>query len=403
MDCQTFHIEIVKALLSHSSNNNPFSIINDTGPYNKTETGINISNGSTEQNHFGVEENTGTAGDAPKYIADLIEEVTFGVLIPVIAVMGIVGNAFSLKLLTSQRMTAAVLLIGIAVSDLLFLLCTSIESSIRIFRFFDPIEGCNLTNLMWNPLFSTVTRTFARISAWLTVTIAVERALAVIMPMKVRRICSRKLVKFVTVFFAVATILTCLPWAFVFTYGYLTLPDGRVLTILKKSLIWPHIVIFRIYFTVLDIIQRVVVVVIVILANFAISFVICRQAKHRKIMMAKRSNEVKRNIEANITKTLFYITTIFAISAIPLSLYRVLFISTDLKTIYVNSFIIFKSIGYLLEVINSSINFIVYVATNRVYRAEFVKILGVCRRKKVDMVSVTSGATSGFKLSQTTE
>ena len=161
----------------------PFTADGDQSAINVTAAFCQAPNGSATGDS-GI-----SAGEMTSY--NLVEMYLYTVIIPVICLIGIIGNTINLVVLTSivrnkpmDRMerSATVGLLALAVSDLFFCIAVIPLSFVDDIVISDRLTFA-LVYLVYHP---AVISTFITLSTWLTVVMAVSRYLAICHPLKAR-------------------------------------------------------------------------------------------------------------------------------------------------------------------------------------------------------------------------
>ncbi|XP_021349447.1 probable G-protein coupled receptor B0563.6 [Mizuhopecten yessoensis] len=293
------------------------------------------------------------------------------IIIPLLSLFGAIGNILSLVVLFQQRMRSATnfILAALSVSDLLFLMHSLLFSGINIQIYLNPFKGKNVRNIMY-PLFgaygSLVT---ARITSWLTALLSMERFIAVHFPMKAKRFCSKKHTLIGIFLICIFTIILFLPYALKYKVIEKT-KRNKTYSILLKSDLGTNIDFFDVYGILMNILFRFLPIFVLLVLNSLIIYVVKKTWTRRQSMTSNSSVQYKHGSgeQSHITIMLMIVTFLFAACILPGALNST---ATHIWTEYSkfgkarNLKECVSYITYFLETLNSSVNFLIYMALSK--------------------------------------
>ncbi|XP_033753504.1 allatostatin-A receptor-like [Pecten maximus] len=293
------------------------------------------------------------------------------IIIPTLSLFGAVGNILSLVVLFQQRMRSATnfVLAALSLSDFLFLIHSLLFSGINIQIYLDPFHGKNVRNIMY-PVFgaygSLVT---ARITSWLTALLSVERFIAVHFPMKARRLCSKKHTLIGIFLIYVFTIIMFLPYALKYKVIQRT-KMNMTYSILLKSDIGANVDFYETYGILMNILFRFFPILVLFILNPLIIYVVKKTWTRRQSMTSNVQTRYKHGSgeQSHITIMLMIVTFLFAFCILPGAInstashiwreYSKFGKARNLKECI-------SYITYFLETLNSSVNFLIYMALSK--------------------------------------
>ncbi|XP_069132406.1 probable G-protein coupled receptor B0563.6 [Argopecten irradians] len=294
------------------------------------------------------------------------------IIIPTLSLFGAIGNIISLVVLFQQRMRSATnfVLAALSLSDFLFLMHSLLFSGINIQIYFDPFHGKNVRNNMY-PVFgaygSLVT---ARITSWLTALLSVERFIAVHFPMKARRFCSKKHTLIAIFLIYIFTIIMFLPYALKYKVIKRT-KRNMTYSILLKSDIGANVDFYEIYGIIMNILFRFLPIIVLFILNPLIIYVVRKTWTRRQSMSSNSQHTQYKHAsgeQSHITVMLMIVTFLFAICILPGAINST---ASHIWTEYSkfgkarNLKECISYITYFLETLNSSVNFLIYMALSK--------------------------------------
>ncbi|XP_041366160.1 probable G-protein coupled receptor B0563.6 [Gigantopelta aegis] len=298
------------------------------------------------------------------------------ILIPTFSLFGSIGNLVSIVVLVHHRMrnTTNYCLAALALSDLLFLIHSLWFAIINIYKSRDPIRGDNLRVLTYPVLGAYGSVVTARITSWLTSMLSVDRFIAVYCPMKAKTICSKRLTCVAIFVIYTITAVTFIPLALKYTTYKQATINNQTYGILKltKTALGRDKQFLTIYGIFLNIFFRFLPCIVLIILNILIMTAIRKTWNLRRIMSKSSSSSGRQYEQNRITVMLLIVTFVFVLCILPGA------INITCSQIWQeysrlgrnrNLYLCISNVTYFLETVNSSINFIIYMA----FSAKFCK------------------------------
>ncbi|XP_045160701.2 galanin receptor 2a-like [Mercenaria mercenaria] len=313
-----------------------------------------------------------------KKMSDDITSILQCYVFPVVTIVGIIGSILSLIVLCQKKLrssTTTVVLIGLAFSDMLFLVTNFVRKSTCIIRDYDEALADKINATTFYYIFYLKTA-FSRVSTLIVVLISVERLIAVAFPLKVKQIVTRLRMKAAVLFLYVLVFgsLAALPpqYTYIYIRGKPYISQTKFALDNKAPL-----EVYNEYF--LPIVFRYIPVLVVLIVNIIIIAIISQSQRFQKSVTSldpKRKEEQRK-----ITRMLLSVAIIFLICLLPGDL--LLLCSTAIDGFeffgtYHNLFLVLSDICLLFEMINSSVNFITYMVLNRNFFETYVNLFCCC-------------------------
>lgn len=313
-------------------------------------------------------------------------------VLPVIIVLGTVGNILSFIVMMQREMrksSTCFYLAILAIADTIILYVSGLKTWIRAWSGFEMLHVSGLVcKLLYFLIHSCL-----HFSAWLIVAVTIERFVAVWFPLKAPSFCSLLRAKVITTFIAgiIASVNIHIFWTAELVNAPNSLNPDKVQcsAYTYKDIVcavfpWVNLTVYSFLpFTVLLIFN---ILIIVSLVN------------HRKAIMGAmtRDDQIQRYNHRKLAITLLAISFIWIFTTIPSTLYGVTAQrSTSIEDDATGMLI--KVVFYLLMYFNHSVNFLLYCITGQRFRKELVRL--VCRAQnrqpRAKLVFKTSGSGSG--------
>ena len=360
---------------------------NSTMPnYIANVTDVIVDDNSTMQNYIAnvtdliVDNNLSTYYVIPQHTMDVITIVLSACLVPILSIAGIIGSVFSLIVLTrkkNKKTSTTILLIAVSSFDIFALTMSLIDAfHVVCFTYF-PALGYTLRYKLMIPYQVYLVFLPRMVSCWLILFVTVERLLAVAVPLKIRSICTKNVVLVCVVCVIIFTAIVYIPNIFIYELN----KDENNTYHVSLGWLGKRRSMMEAYMLVSDIISSITPVFGVCVCNIIISAMICIKAKWRKASATVVKGNSK---ERRVTKTVLTISVVFVVCLVPSSICRALIFydrSSEYYQYSSNIFSLMLKINGLLEVINWSSHFVIYIVTNPMYRQDFRDILLCCCRR----------------------
>ena len=369
---------------------------------------------------YTVHQNSIPRSDNVEYIsqetAQLIQTLITLVFIPVFCLFGSIGNVLSLIVLFHQRMRNQTnyILAALCVSDTLLLIHSLTFSGIAIQTKVNPSEGIYVRAHVYPIVGAYSSIVMARITSGLTTLLCVERFIAVYFPMQAHMTCTKRNTVIAILLIFVTTFLVFLPFAFKWTP--VTKVTARNITITRSNFTefyFDNNTFYTIYGSLLNIIYRFVPLLIIPILNIMMIRAVHRTWKLRRKMSGSGNNVSRRfsgktvsygstDEENHITIMLLTVSFVFFICILPGAINSIVtHVWKDYsrkgraRHLYKTLF----SITYLLETINSSVNFIIYMACSKTFRSLYKNIF-CCSKTEHYINASLSSIKEKFKLTK---
>ncbi|KAL4228110.1 hypothetical protein ACF0H5_013545 [Mactra antiquata] len=307
-----------------------------------------------------------------KELSDDIVEVLQCYIFPIITLIGVIGSILSLIVLFQKNLrnsTTSIVLIGLAFSDLAFLVTNMIRKSSCIIRSHDANLANEINATTFFYMFYLKT-SFSRVSTLIVLLISVERLVAVAFPLSVKTVVTKGRM--------IASVVLC----YVITFGMLAVlpPQYTYKYIRGKAYIWQtkfalenakSLKVYNEYF--LPITFRYIPVLVVLGINIVIVYLIKGSKRFRE--SSTKQDPRKKDEQRKITRMLLVVSLIYLICLLPGNI--LLFCSSVIDGFqffgtYRNLFNVLSDLCLLFEIINSSVNFIIYMFLNRNFYETYV-------------------------------
>ena len=294
-----------------------------------------------------------------------------GVSTAVVVMLGILGNAMAVVVLTRRTMRSStnVFLTALAGWDSLVLLVVMpliclIELSEPFRQHAFPYVVAYLYPLALAAQTATV---------WLTVSFTVERYIAVCHPLKAASMCSIPRARLVVLTISVVALLYNVPrWL---EYSIITYTDPFNQTCitfggtpLAKDSIYHKIYFGWLYFLIMCFIPLCSLTIL----NFFLIRAVRRSKAERKSMNVRESRE------NNVTIMLVSVVIVFIICQVPALIYNMAYSIDMPKVLRSHRWEVLSAFRNFLVTLNSAVNFILYCALGQKFRRTFVRTLCPC-------------------------
>ena len=309
---------------------------------------------------------------------------------PIVTLIGLAGNILSITVLGYQgaKEVTNIILIGLAMADLLYLMMWYGPIAECTVRRFDVVAAINV-EVEYKAMPIMIASILGTVSRLYTCLIAVERYIAVLYPLKAPALLTRKRI------FTACAVLFVLPFALSF-HMYLLFDVAERFSpeynATVKFIKFGHFTVENLDFMVLynDLILAVpfsyIPVALVLYCTCSILLTLRRSQQSRLQMTAGREDSKTSAEQRQVTKTLIGICIVFVVCSLPaivLKVARLLFTDDGFSDVgrYRNMSYVAVTVSLLFSLINSSVNFIFYVAYSKKFNATARKIFFFWRKE----------------------
>ncbi|CAL1545320.1 unnamed protein product, partial [Lymnaea stagnalis] len=308
-------------------------------------------------------------------LCQLILSINFGSFSPVVSLIGLGGNCINIIVFVTQGFhdTVNISLLALAVSDmgtLLDNLIIAILNNPILLNSEILIEPKELqTSVVGLPMAS-----FSKITSWITAYITFERCLCVVVPLRVKRLVTPKIVVFIMASIYVMMFAILIPEYMTFYLDWKYFPDRNktlIGMVPRKYSEAARGITFTIYtsFQFLSI-PLIILFTIILTAKL-------RQKSKWRFKTTSGTDRVLKNMDKKESKTIKMITAIAFIHILcylPAYIGLLIVITVpefSIVGLYKNSFVVEFSFSGLFEAVNSSLSIFLYYRMSTKYRRIF--------------------------------
>ncbi|RUS73818.1 hypothetical protein EGW08_018411 [Elysia chlorotica] len=297
------------------------------------------------------------------FFSTMFQLVTGMFIYPSICLPGLLCNALSVYVLTRRNMLTSTnaFLSALAVADSIKLLNDVLYFLVIVFMHTSPRLG-NLSYGYLYPYSHFVFNMSLCVSAWLTVSVAMERYILVCHPTKARAVWSRR--RAVTLCTAISIGMTCLALPFAFRYRTIRCVgrDSQQWRLeVELTEMWQNKTFVMIYTWIQNLMRSIIPLIVLIILNTC-------------IVWALRKTRVKRRKTARHRVTVMMIVVIltFLVCITPDAILSTVFGFGYHEAGYLVKGI--REITDTLLAVNAGVNFLIYCAFNKVFRRSCARL-----------------------------
>ncbi|KAK3761709.1 hypothetical protein RRG08_016141 [Elysia crispata] len=315
-------------------------------------------------------------------VANDVAEAVYCYILPVLVVFGTVGNVLSIIVLCVEKKkdSTNASLTALAVSDTGYILTTFARQTSCIISKFDPTMGRNYTTLMYGQMI-VVNICFSRVTSVITAIISTERCLAVTFPLKVREIVTRPRMIIALVLAYVVTFGLIGPVFFMAESYWTTNPRTNTSYVTYQLTQWymdnkDALDTYRDIF--LNAVFRFLPAGLVIF-NTAVIISRVKRASSWRGDTSSQAGKARSARERKLTNMLLVLCGVYIFCTLPGVVFQIFTFITDEFSVfgrYRNTYRMTTAISLLTQFINSSINFVIYMAMNERFAASYVQLFG---------------------------
>ncbi|KAH3805170.1 hypothetical protein DPMN_133466 [Dreissena polymorpha] len=275
--------------------------------------------------------------------------------VPVIAVFGIIGNAFSCAIFSTKplnKYSSSFLLLCRSLSDIGFLTVLLIHwaSSVFDFHLNEMYRACQI--------FVSLTYVFACLSVWLVTLFASENCLRLYTTFYTKKICKRRNAKVITACMTIA--IGCFYSYPFWTVGKDCIPMENYHGLIKAM---AHVD------SALTMFVPSTIMILTLIASALISFSKSRERRRKRSASSTTSKDLLRQA----TLMVFVVTLTFILLNLPAhaSRIRLIHMHAMVGTQLSKTKSVFQAIAQLIFYLSPAINFVIYYAFGRKFRVSF--------------------------------
>ncbi|KAI8784852.1 FMRFamide receptor [Biomphalaria glabrata] len=315
-------------------------------------------------------ETISVTSNSTKIIIDIINMVLVGVIANTVSALGIFGNIINIVVFFTQglRTTVNISFFSLAISDLCNLI-TIAWFSICV----NPYLNADPDLIIFPPEFQHLTAgfphaCFARITAWITVFMTVERCLCITFPFQIKEMITPKRTVITIICIYLFVIAAMIPE---YLYVYI---DWKVYPNLNKTLLGIVFITDRAYLEGLSfLLYSILMVSSFIAVVFFTGLLVFKLKQKNELLSGKKfsqSNLLSRR-EKMAVVTVLVLASVFIVTFTPTLLFSILGFAIPGFSIsgkYRDVFFIFGYVAFAFDASNASVNIILYYILNSSYR-----------------------------------
>ncbi|XP_064480517.1 FMRFamide receptor-like isoform X1 [Ornithodoros turicata] len=301
------------------------------------------------------------------------------VLVPIITIIGVVGNTVTIVIMTRRRMRSSTnsYLAALAICDMLYLLCV-FALSLKHYQFIQE-QGLYIYYNCF-PLIVMLADACSNTSVWLTATFTMERYIAVCHPIRGKVLCTesraRKAIFIVFAFCFSFTLPTLFEYSVTEKHDPVT---NTTRTHLDASELGKNELYKKIYYWLTVVLFTVIPFLLLAIFNAFLVRSVHLSRKQRS-RMTQRTDSSRDNQENKITVMLIAVVILFFVCQLPtaVTLLYTSIRSPEPDTDGEKLIFILGNIFNFLMTINAAGNFILYCLLSQKYRRTFLQIFCPC-------------------------
>ncbi|XP_013782861.1 sex peptide receptor-like [Limulus polyphemus] len=358
--------------------------------YNKDCFLSNCSNTfwTTADHILAVSNFTETVVGVDKELEEFREQSRFWiqrVLVPVILIVGLIGNTITIVILTRRRMRSSTnnYLAALAIFDMLYLICVFGLS----LSHYPGIQNPHYV-VYWHirPFAIMLTDACSNTSVWLTVTFTIERYIAVCHPIKGKVYCTESRAKKVIVFVSLICFFLTLPTPFEWTVIEITdVETNETMMTMDFSDFGNNHLYKTVYYTMTAILFIFIPLFLLAIFNSFLIRSVHLSKIQRDTMTHHRESRDSLQQENKITIMLIAVVVLFFVCQLPTA---AILVYTSLHTVPPNTnkealLLGLGNIFNFLVCINAAGNFVLYCLLSQKYRRTFLQTFCPCIKSKL--------------------
>ena len=311
----------------------------------------------------------------PRHQALIVFDYINYVYLPTVLIVGVTGNFLSIAVMASHgysQNTSRMYLIALAVSDSMALFTQPFQKA-----FFSRLVGKDLRSLtvIGCKIFYIARRSSKMTASWFVVLLCFERFVAVWFPLRAKLICTKRtaVVSIVCVYILILSYTTSWSWASKITSNGMCFPD------VYDRNNPDEVALFGGMLRAGSCLYSIIPMVILGILSPLIACKVSRHAKERLQMSNRMESDKHTSESSKITAMLLGIVIAYIILVLPITILHNAAYELKLNAFADNSvgFEVFKQVAQILEQLNHSINFFLYILTSSKFRC--VLLTKICR------------------------
>ncbi|OQR68844.1 FMRFamide receptor-like [Tropilaelaps mercedesae] len=321
--------------------------------------------------------------DQPDETLQNVRFVFQRLLVPIVALIGIIFNSLTMVIMTRRRMRSSTnnYLAALATADCLYLICT-IYFSLR--HRFGETDPCYNFYRRLRPLMQLFVDTAQNTSVWLTVAFTIERYIAVCHPMRGKVLCTESRSRKVILAVLLYTIVLTMPTFFEFKVVEEQNARNETVVRVVASEMGSDVLFTTVYYWLLVVMNTIVPLVILIVFNtFLVRSVHLSRWQRSKMTIRQRPDVAREpnSQENKITVMLIAVVILFLVCQMPSA---VLLIYTTFDDAMSTFILVLGNFFNFLVCVNASGNFVLYCLLSNKYRRTFVNMFCPCVQGRLD-------------------
>lgn len=315
--------------------------------------------------------------------------VFWGVIIPIISVVGFFGNILTIIVLFRREMqsTTIYFLRTLVVTDTAIILGAVLGLSVLAITIRNT-EMWLFNDVIYPHIYTPtnyLVMALQMINVWVTVAVSVERYIAICHPFKSVRICTKRNAFISLAVIVVISVIYNIPRCFATTVVHCQPESSNcyqvITTDFGKTLFYTQYYFFWMYMILIYIIPLIVLSIL----NSLLIAELMRMRKRRT------PSNVQENSESNMSLVLILIVLVFIFCQTPGLCAQFTFWSPEVLMQW-------TCVSNTLFVFNSSVNFLIYTAVGRKFRKVLLKTFQVLIKKPVNEFTKASFTQNGTEL-----
>uniref|UniRef100_A0A8D8YKQ9 FMRFamide receptor n=1 Tax=Cacopsylla melanoneura TaxID=428564 RepID=A0A8D8YKQ9_9HEMI len=314
------------------------------------------------------------------------------ILLPIVFVIGLIGNLVTVVVLTRRRMKSSTntYLTALAVSDIVYL---SVFFALSYSHYPDAHSEDSLIYWKIWPYLLWFNDASTGVSVWLTASFTLERYIAVCHPLRGRVFCTesraQKVITCVVLFCAIVTVTTPLEWQILTVdrpENVTTGPDSCIIADSSELATNEFYKTFM-YFFWNSVFIFIPLVILIVFNSFLIHTVhVSRKQRNGLTQAELGGGSMRQKQENKITMTLIGVVIFFLVCQLPAGITWIVKVFYDPPPNTSGHYLLlgFGNIFNFLVTVNAASNFILYCALSDKYRKTLIMTFFPCCVKPVD-------------------